>query len=132
MSEGGVAIEFLAGIAFAAAVALRVECQVSLPEAATSIIFVATKVLSKQSYFSRDKTRVLSRQTRVVKKICLLLQIFVATKVLSRQIRVCCDKLIFVATKYDFFRDKHVFVAIKIILVVDLANDSKRLHCPGL
>ena len=47
--------------------------------AAASIIFVTTKVLSRQAYLSRDKRRVLSRQTRV----CRDKHVFVATKVIT-------------------------------------------------
>ena len=42
---------------------------------ATNIIFVVTKVLSRQAYFCSDKRRVLSRQTCVCRD-----ETFVATK----------------------------------------------------
>ena len=42
----------------------------SLAGAATSIIFVATKHLSRQACFCRDKRRVLSQQTRVCRNFC--------------------------------------------------------------
>ena len=73
--------------------------------AATSIIFVATKVLARQARVCLDKTRLLSRQSMLV-----------ATKLLSRQNYVCRDKYLSqkgsVATKY-VSRDKHTFVATK-------------------
>ena len=48
----------------------------SLAGAATSIIFVATKVLSRQSRVCRDKTRLLSRQKYACREKC-----FVATNI---------------------------------------------------
>ena len=79
----------------------------SLAGGDTSIIFVATKGLSRQTrplsgqkYACRDKFFVAT-------KLCLLRQIFVATnKILSRQ-PFCCDRHIFVATKDAFCRDKN-------------------------
>ena len=63
----------------------------SLAGAAISIIFVATKVLSRQIRVCRDKI------------------MFVATKLcLSRQNYVCCDKHTFVATKDVFCLSKCV------------------------
>ena len=79
--------------------------KVSLAGAATSIIFVATKLLSRQIF--------------VATKVCLSRKKhnFVSTNVLSRQAyfcrdkrRVCCDK---------------TFVTIKILLVAVPANDRK-------
>ena len=143
----------------------------SLAGAATNIIFVATKVLSRQTRvcvhkkyaftnfltrqkFCRDKhnfvaaklaatNKLLSRQ-----KTCFFPRdkhTFVATKIyfvaintcLSRQKYACRDKT-FVATKLcmSLFvtsrkkkrvlsrRKKHMFVATKIILVADPANDT--------
>ena len=96
-----------------------VGCNVSLAGAATSIIFVATKVLStfvatntclsQQKYACRDKI------------------MFVQTNILlSRQAYFCGDKHVFVAknicrditfvTTKIFCRDKHNFVATNIIL----------------
>ena len=90
--------------------------------AAISIMFVATKVLLRQTvFFCRDKTRVLSWQkyaccnkTLVATKLRLLRQnIFVATKVLSQQTRLswhkfCRDKHTFVTTKDVFCRNEHI------------------------
>ena len=69
----------------------------SLAEAATSLIFVGTKVC-----VCRDKTRLLSRQKYACrdKIVCLSRQMF-------------CD-------------DKHTFVATKIILVAAPAKDARR------
>ena len=82
---------------------------------ATKYNFVATKVLSQQTYFCRDKRR------------------------------ICVDKHIFVATKDVFCRDKHVFatkplsrvchktfVATKMILVVAPANDKQQTVTAGI
>ena len=68
-------------------------------------VFVATKVLSRQTYYCRDKRRVLSRETRVCHdkrmlvaiKLCRDKILFVAAdicrdKILSRRTRFCCDK----------------------------------------
>ena len=70
-------------------------CILSLAGAATSIVFVATKVCLSRRNFCRDKT-------------------FVATYTcLSRpkRPRFCRDNHTFDATKDVFDRDKHVFVA---------------------
>ena len=111
----------------------------SLVGAATSIIFVSTK----QTRVCRDKTRLLSRlnyafreekkkkkKKMVATKLCLSRQIlfcvcrnksFVASSIhLSRQ-ETC-----FVATRDVFCRDKHVFVAPKLIHVTAPANDNCR------
>ena len=62
----------------------------SLAGAATSIIFVVTKLLLQQTHVCRDK------------------------KLLSRQYYVCHGKHTFVMTKDVFCRDKHVFIATKL------------------
>ena len=85
---------------------LRKGC-VSLTGAATCIIFVATKVLLRQTRVCRDKTRLFSRQKYAYRDK----HIFVATTLLSRQ-KICRDKLIFVATNTSF-------VATKICLVTN-------------
>ena len=58
-------------------------------------VFVVTKVLSWQAYFSRDKRRVLSGQIQVCRDKSKLVE----AKLLSRQNYVCRDKNMFVATK---------------------------------
>ena len=101
---------------------------VSLPGAVTTIIFVATKVLSQQSHFpDKHRTKVwLSRQTFCRNKhtivatkdmFCRDERVFVATKVcLSRQnyvcyhifaTHICRDKIMFVATNAYLCRDKN-------------------------
>ena len=65
-----------------------VKLKVSLAGVATSIIFVTTKLLSRQSYACRDKRRVLSPQTRV----CRDKSKFVATKVSLSPQKFCRDK----------------------------------------
>ena len=84
---------------------------VSLAGAATSTIFVTTKVLSRQTRFCRDKyvfvaskhvtTKDLSRQ----KCVCLEKLIFVATKCLSLQTCICRDKTRFLSGQIQVFRD---------------------------
>ena len=86
-------------------------------------VFVTTKhvfcrdksmlVLSWQNYVCRDKRRVLSRQKRVCRE---------KKQIMSRQ----KFKHTFVEIKDVFCRDKHVFVATKIILVEAPANDNKQ------
>ena len=71
----------------------------SLAGAATSIIFVATKVLSRQTrvrhdVFCRDKT-------------FLATKLFVATNMLSRQTRDTHSTNTFIATKDVFCRDQN-------------------------
>ena len=84
-----------------------------LVAAATSISFVVTRVLLRQSYAFRNKsklvmTKLLSQQN------CLSWQnIFVAAKLLSGQTHVCHNKHTFVMTKDVFCHDKHMFVATK-------------------
>ena len=72
--------------------------KLSLAGAAPNIIFVATKVLSHQTHFCRNKTRTKQTHTRRDKS-------FVVTSLLLlRQTRVCRDK-----TRDDVFsRDKRV------------------------
>ena len=74
----------------------------SLPGAATSTIFVATKVClprqNLQNYVCRDKTY------------------------------ACRDKHMFVATKHVFCRNKSMLVVTKMILVAAPANDNYVLH----
>ena len=103
----------------------------SLAGTATSIIFVATKVLSGQTRVCRDKTCILSRQNYVCCN-----KTFVATNIiLSRQAYLCRDKHVFVATNICrdkhicvvtkvFYHGKHTFVAIKIISVPPPAIDA--------
>ena len=85
----------------------------SLAETATSIIFVATKVLSRQIFvatnitlsrqkFCRDKHTFVATKHVFCRNKSMLVNLF--TKRLSRQ-------AYFVATKDVFFRDKHVFGA---------------------
>ena len=75
----------------------RQYANISLAGAATSIIFVATTVLSRQTRVCRDNTRLSSRQKYACRD-----KTFIATKLfLSRQ-------NIFVETKDVFCRDKHV------------------------
>ena len=76
---------------------------VSVSGAATSIIFVATKVLSRQSTSFIATKLGLSRQNVLSRRT------FVATKQ-----RFCLDKHTFVATKDVVCRGKHVFVATKV------------------
>ena len=78
----------------------------SLAGAATSIIFVVTKVLLGQAYFCHHKRCVLSQQKYACHKkllrqtkLCLLRQISFTAKVLSPQTCVCHDKSFFVTTK---------------------------------
>ena len=101
---------------------------VSLLGAVTTIIFVATKVLSQQSHFpNKHRTKLwLSRQTFCRNKhtivatkdmFCRDERVFVAAKVcLSRQNYVCChifathicrDKIMFVTTNTYLCRDKN-------------------------
>ena len=99
--------------------------QVSLAGAATSIISVATKVLSRDKHVFVATNICLSRQytSFAATKICLSRQtlfcrdnyVCVATKVLSRQAYFCRDKR-------RVCRDK-TFAATKIILVAARAND---------
>ena len=80
-------------------------CKLSLAGSATSIIFVATKVLSQQSWQTcvyRDKTRLLSWQ----KYACHDKHIFVMTN-------ICCNKHNFAVTKHVFCRDESMLVATK-------------------
>ena len=93
------------------------------------------KLLSRQAYLCRDKItfvakslllsqqiRVLLRQTHLLfpqKYACRDKSFIAASILLSRQ------KTGFVATKDEFRRDKHVFVATKMILVAAPANDKK-------
>ena len=105
---------------------------VSLARAATSIIFVATKVLLRQNYVCRDKhnkivcrDKNLSRQTRQ-NYVC-------RDNYLSRQKYVCRDKQSFVATKDVFCvcRNNKKIVARKTILVAAPASDSGMLGKNG-
>ena len=92
-------------------------CRVLLAGAATSIIFVV--------FFSI---------AFVATKVCLCLSrqnIFVPTKLFSQQTRVCRDKTrhkhTFVTIKDVFCRDKHAFVATKMMFVATPVNDSRGL-----
>ena len=72
-------------------------------------VVVATNIiLLRQTYFCRDKTRLLSRQKYAYGR-----------------------KHTFVATKDAFCRDKHVFVATESILVAAPADDTSVPCCPG-
>ena len=77
-----------------------IRCMI-LVGAATSIIFVVMKVLSRQIYF-------------------------VATKIILSQQKFCCGKNTFVMTKDVFCHDIHMFVMTKMILVAAPASDSMR------
>ena len=87
--------------------------RVSLAGAATSIIFVTTKVLSQQTcvmtkhVFCCDKSMLVATTKNVMTKWCLLQQNFCHNKYLLRQTCVCHNK---------FCHDKHVFVATKVCL----------------
>ena len=87
----------------------------SLAGAATSIIFVETRLLLLQMYACRDR------------HFCRDKHVFVTTKLLSRQAYFCGDK----QTIDMFCRDKHVFVATK-ILEAAAANDTKRSGFRGV
>ena len=92
------------------------------------IMFVATKVLSRQAYVCHDKRLVLSRETRV----CCDKRMLVATKLLLSQNYVfgdkyfslqtfCRDRIYFFATIFsqqNLFDDKHTFVATKDVFCV--------------
>ena len=119
------------GWLFSSAVFLLTGGWLSLAEAATGIIFIATKnvfgatkvCLSRQTYFCRDKH--LSRQFFIATNVILLTRqaYFCRDKHLSQQ-KFCRGKHTFVATKDMFCCDKHVSVATKIILMAAPANDS--------
>ena len=114
---------------------------ISLAGAATSIIFVAIKVLSRQPCVCvcRDKTRLLSRQKYACRDKIMFVAANTCTFVSTKGVflRVCRDKSKLVATKIMFVatnicrdknmfcrRDKHNFVATKMILVAAPANDG--------
>ena len=133
------------------------ECRfASLVGAAVSIIFVATKVLLRQTCVCRNKIHLLSQQ----KYACCVEHIFVMTKLLSWQIFVatniivsrrkfCCDKLTLVVTnrcllwqnmafccfccdryllrQAYFCRDRKYFVATNIILLQQKFCHSKHI-----
>ena len=88
--------------------------ELSLAGAATSIIFVTTKVvsrhtcLSQQTYFCRNKSF-------VVTNICCDKHNFTATNILSLQAYFCHDKHVFVSTKHIFCHDKSMLVATKLL-----------------
>ena len=89
--------------------------QLSLVGAATSIIFVVTKVLSQQTCVCHDKTHLLSQQ----KYACRNKKIFLLRQNLWQ---------IFVATNTKiFFRDKHNFVCIGAILFVTTKLLSRQI-----
>ena len=67
----------------------------SLAEAATSIIFVATNVLSRKTRVCRDKS------------------MLAAAKRLSRQNYACRDKVFL--SRQNVYRDKDMFVATKVL-----------------
>ena len=125
---------------------------VSLVGAATSMIFVMTKVLSCQHVLvaclmrqtcvccskTHDKTHVLSRQkyacrdkTFATTNISLLQQIFVMTniillrQVLSRQAYFCSDKTHLLSWQKYACHDKHVFVATYICVYVCVLSQQK-------
>ena len=80
---------------------------ISLVRAATSIIFVATKVLSWQTHVCRDKSYVATSILLSWQKTS-----FVSTRVSLPQQNICCDK-IFVATKLCLSQ-QNIFVATKV------------------
>ena len=91
---------------------LKAGSPVWLAGAATSIIFVATKVLSWQTHLCHDKTHLLSQwkytcrnKTFVATKLCLSQQ-----KLLSWQAYFCRDK-------WHFYHNKHTFVMTKVSLL---------------
>ena len=99
---------------------------VSFAGAATSIIFVATKGLSRQTRACRDIHVFVTAKHAfgrnkgmlVATKLCLSLQAYFGRdkrRALSGQAHVCRDKSVLVATKI-FCRDKHNFVATSIFL----------------
>ena len=84
--------------------------------AATSIIYVATKILSRQTRLSRQNTSFVAIKVFLSRQnFCHHIHIFVTTKLLSWQAyfssiigRSCHE--------YNFRRDKHVFVATEVCL----------------
>ena len=89
-----------------------------LAGAATNIIFVATKVLSHQTHFCRNKTR--NKQIHT----CRDKSFVVTSLLLLRQTRVCRDK-----TRDDVVcRDKSLLAATKNLLLAAPANDSKQTN----
>ena len=110
---------------------------ISLAGAATSIIFVTTKVLSRQTRC--DKTQSLSWQKCarcdkvmfVATNMCFLHN-FVATKVLSWQVYFCHDKHMLVMTKHvkslNFCHNKIMFVATKVLSWQNIFSCGKFCH----
>ena len=91
----------------------------SLEGAATSVIYVMTKVLSQQTCVCHDKhmlvmTNVLCLSQALCSGKSMLVAMFCydtcacCDKYLSRQTKFCHDKHTFGMTKYVFCHDKHV------------------------
>ena len=88
--------------------------------AATSIIFVVTKVLSWQSQVCRDKTLVTT-------KLCMSWQNnFVTSKLLSWQIFVKTNMCL---SWQQFCHDKHTFVMTKDMFVMTKVSLSRQNFC---
>ena len=81
-----------------------------------------SKIFLSWRNFCHDKLTFLATNTKV-----RLVVVFATNIILSRQ-KVCCGKHTFVATKDVFRRDKHVFVATKMIPVAAPANDRTSLQ----
>ena len=75
------------------------DCGLSLAGAATTIIFAATKVLSRQTGVCRDKARLLSRQAFLSRKTYFITKIFSRDKsYVPARIFLSRQKTCFVAT----------------------------------
>ena len=96
----------------------------SLARAATSIILVATKVLSRQKYAFRDKTFVATKV--FVKHVCVSRQVL-SRQVLSRQAYFCREKTCLLSRQTRFCRYK-TFVATEMILVAAPTNETCQLR----
>ena len=115
-------------------------------------MLATTKLLPRQNYACRDQhVFVVSKKCRMWQMYVCVDKTFVATSIQFSRQKTCfvatevsykCDKHtnmhdkhknMFVATKDEVFRDKHVFnatnriVAAKMILAAAHANDTKRL-----
>ena len=85
---------------------------ISLAEAATSIIFIVKHVFHSDKSMLAAKT-VLSQQNSFAVTKLLLQQIFVVTKTCLTWQKFCHDKHIFVVTKDMFSHNKHMSVTTK-------------------
>ena len=99
-------------------------CEISLAGAATSIIFVPTKVCSSRQNFCHEKrvfvaTNICCNESfDATKLFCRGRHNVVVTNILLRQ------KMCFVATKDVLLRQTRAFVVTKMTLVAALANDT--------